>query len=648
MNDERQGPGDNPQDPNYSMQDHKSDVYDSGLEPKGNERRRDQTTRDVPLKTDDGVDPSIVDALRSELNATRRALKSERGRASELQEILDGRGELVGYEAPSEPDTNDLSRERNTTRRAEPNNQELTQSLARLTQAVDQLMKDREQTSRNLEQITQVLDRLTQTGPPPPPTAQPGTPPPIEGPTNPFTAFGPAATGMVTTTQPSDQPGTGSGLRPGTAEQTPGQNGTTPLTLAHATPTDESQKIWWRRARLTAGVLIALVIVFSFFLPFILPISDQGVVNAQLHWVEAPIAGNVKPQGIKLGQIVDNDQPMGEVVNNRIDTSRMNDLRAAEREANRRVERLQAELADLERERVRLADALRRIKADLLSRLDIREQQERASQATLRLQENDLRAELTRLAQSAEDRADGSISLVSRNELDRLERELEIVQSQQDIIDADLSLIRQERGTVSAGLFTDMDAPVEYLRAQEVDDRISALHREITSQQRVAEDLIVQIREEDDRLAQLRRAELLAPIAGPVWQIKVTPDAYVSQNERMIAIADASTTAIDAFFHQRHDDSISVGDRALVHLIGEDQTVVGRVSLKHNRDEDRDNDDEFAYDIQGIDDRHMRVTIRFDQEIPGRIGQRARVMITGDNPGLLKRMAMAAYSFLSF
>ena len=83
-------------------------------------------------------------------------------------------------------------------------------------------------------------------------------------------------------------------------------------------------------------------------LPYALPISGDCVVNARLAWVHAPIQGHVRPANHQQGHLLSMGEPLGEIVNPRVDTARIDDLITRRASIAGHRESLRQELAELE------------------------------------------------------------------------------------------------------------------------------------------------------------------------------------------------------------------------------------------------------------------------------------------------------------
>ena len=75
----------------------------------------------------------------------------------------------------------------------------------------------------------------------------------------------------------------------------------------------------------------------------------------------------------------------------------------------------------------------------------------------------------------------------------------------------------------------------------------------------------------------LRRAVVRSPVDGAVTNVSLEPGDYVSTGKAVMALVDGETLRIEGYFEETKLPEIRVGDRVVVHLMGEPQMLTGRV-----------------------------------------------------------------------
>jgi RND family efflux transporter MFP subunit len=86
----------------------------------------------------------------------------------------------------------------------------------------------------------------------------------------------------------------------------------------------------------------------------------------------------------------------------------------------------------------------------------------------------------------------------------------------------------------------------------------------------------------------LERSEVRASVSGPLTNFDLRPGAYVTAGKGVAALIDAQSLHVDGYFEETKLPMIHVGDRAEVHLMGENKKIIGRVEGIAGGIEDRE------------------------------------------------------------
>jgi multidrug resistance efflux pump len=96
--------------------------------------------------------------------------------------------------------------------------------------------------------------------------------------------------------------------------------------------------------------------------------------------------------------------------------------------------------------------------------------------------------------------------------------------------------------------------------------------------------------EADRDLAKLNldRSEVRASVNGPITNFNLRPGTYVTAGAGMAALIDEKTVHVEGYFEETKLPYIHIGDKARVHLMGEDSDLTGHVVSIAGGIEDRE------------------------------------------------------------
>jgi RND family efflux transporter MFP subunit len=86
----------------------------------------------------------------------------------------------------------------------------------------------------------------------------------------------------------------------------------------------------------------------------------------------------------------------------------------------------------------------------------------------------------------------------------------------------------------------------------------------------------------------LERSEVRASVNGPITNFDLRPGNYVAAGKGVAALIDRDSLHVDGYFEETKLPLIQVGDKAVVHMMGEDQAILGHVESVAGGIEDRD------------------------------------------------------------
>lgn len=86
----------------------------------------------------------------------------------------------------------------------------------------------------------------------------------------------------------------------------------------------------------------------------------------------------------------------------------------------------------------------------------------------------------------------------------------------------------------------------------------------------------------------LARSEVRASVNGRITNMELRPGNYVNTGKGVMALVDRDTLRVEGYFEETKLPRIHVGDRARIHLMGEDAVLTGRVESVAGGIEDRE------------------------------------------------------------
>jgi multidrug resistance efflux pump len=343
-----------------------------------------------------------------------------------------------------------------------------------------------------------------------------------------------------------------------------------PTAAAGSTATRAVTRVF--AARVLTGCLLGLAGLATATY-FLFRVSADGRVTSVSVAATATIAGSIVELAVDVGDTVEVGQPIARIVNDRIGRSRLEELGGRLAASLARVDAIDAEsrvkAREIERQRVTLGLHLEYRAIELETNLH----EAQAKLGSLAAKRDRLIAEYL-----AADALYGK-QLVSR--LDRARANSEHIASIRDV-EAQEALIAQidgRRKALAHGLFIGGDVPPEHLRVNDLTMRLADLREmreELTAN--IAE-LRRAVAAETKEVTKLSEAVIISPVRGSVFRRTASVDQYVAPGAELVEIVDASSTRIEASFHQRYQSDIHKGATVTVSPVGGHDRIPGTVLL---------------------------------------------------------------------
>lgn len=382
--------------------------------------------------------------------------------------------------------------------------------------------------------------------------------------------------------------------------------------------------------RFACAVTLIAVSLWALLLPPLFPYSSHAVVNTKVITIKAKEPGRLESLALARLDPVADGQEIARIARD------ADSLQRERQEADFTRQKIQVRLDSLDaviRVETGRLDALRAELEKSRGGLDrLQAQARRDSEDKVRL----LKSELTeRRATEARVEPLYKEGIVTGAQWSRTRAET--LDSERALREAEAQL-----AVLTEGLAGGADPAREALEGYAT--RMLGLEREIGGLNLQRIDLAAQLAEIDQRIASLSARQnenpgytLATPVSGLVWRQLAVPGEIVAEGQPLAQIADDSALFVEAYFRRDFLNSISVGDRANIYLIGGGRYVAGHVT--EVQAQERANREPDIINTAPLDPSMLRVRIALDPDVAdgAPLGALAKVLITSGKPSVVER-----------
>jgi multidrug resistance efflux pump len=382
--------------------------------------------------------------------------------------------------------------------------------------------------------------------------------------------------------------------------------------------------------RLVCAITLIGVSLWALLLPPLFPYSAHAVVNTKVVTVKAKEPGRIESlPAARLAVVKNGDEIVRIARDEETLQRRRQDAEFTRQKIQVRLDSLDAAIK-VEMTRLAAAKAEQEKSREGLGRLQVQARENTTDKVRLRKEELDeKRAAEARVAPLFKE------GIVTAAQWSRTRGET---------LDAERSLreAESELAVLSEGLSSNADPARDAIEG--LATRTLGLEREISGLNLQRIDLTSQISELDARIAATssRLSEgtaypLVTPINGIIWRQFVVPGETLVEGQPIVEIADGASLFVEAYFRRDFLNSITVGDRANIYLIGGGKYVGGHVA--EVQVQERANREPDIINTAPLDPSMLRIRIELD---PGeaanvQLGSLAKVLITSGRAGVFER-----------
>ncbi|MDG4721093.1 MULTISPECIES: HlyD family secretion protein [Thalassospira] len=327
--------------------------------------------------------------------------------------------------------------------------------------------------------------------------------------------------------------------------------------------------------RLVVAVVIVVIAVWQLAPLTVSDIRPNGVVNAKLVTIQAPISGQLVRAIPDVGEPVSTGTIVTRITDDTEPQALLAQLDGENQLLRSRQTALVEKLATLNTLRDELSGRVREMisgsKESLRYKLLEAEARQKSWNSVVKEREMSLRRQKTLLA-------DGHVAQVRVDEAESL---LEQARQEFERASADRERYSKEAGSLDKGIFVgdgQNDVPYSQQRLDEVVLAIADLNVQLAETRGRMSSIERQLREETMRAGRRESMLVRSPIDGLVWRRMATELATVTKNNDLAKLLDCSEIRVEVPVDESLSDTIATGTQVTVRLQGSPETYKGVVS----------------------------------------------------------------------
>lgn len=297
-------------------------------------------------------------------------------------------------------------------------------------------------------------------------------------------------------------------------------------------------------------------------------VSADATVNARLTTLRAPIDGTLSLTVKKIGARLSKGERLGEVEDNRADTTRLADLQRIEASLRADANKIEKQKHNVIAARLTLVGHAEEYRQGRISQLQARLSEAKAAidAANARYRESegtfvrakDLSSRGVQTAANFDKAQSGyEISL----------QDIEVAKQKVAYLNIELEAARN--GTYLGDSYN--DAPYSLQRIRELDLRLSEMDTDLAFVRERQAQVLSQVSEERIRLSLLTGAEIATSARGIVWDYLANNGETVRKGQDLLRIVDCDTVMVTASVSERLYNRLKTGDAAQFRLLGDEK-----------------------------------------------------------------------------
>jgi multidrug resistance efflux pump len=314
-----------------------------------------------------------------------------------------------------------------------------------------------------------------------------------------------------------------------------------------------------------AGLVLLIVGGYVLIGEHLAGISIAATVNARITTLRAPIEGRLALRGANIGTRIAHNQTVASLADDRIDNTRLADLKYAEEGVKADLAKIQSQRDDLIQARETLSAHAANYRTGRIEQLGARLAEAKAVREAVLSRVREHGNALKRARELSER------GVQTAANLDRAQSSEEIAQEDLKAATQRIAYLTIELEAARTDTFLGdsyNDAPYSLQRIRELDLRIAELNTDeghLTAKLKQTQERVA---EEIRRLNKLTAAELAAPADGLLWEYLANTGEVVRKGQDLVKLVDCTTVMITAAVNERLYNTLRQGDPAQFRLLG--------------------------------------------------------------------------------
>jgi multidrug resistance efflux pump len=366
-----------------------------------------------------------------------------------------------------------------------------------------------------------------------------------------------------------------------------------------------------RTIRITIGVILLIIFIISVVPNFYLNTSSDGIITARTTTITSPIEGVLHfPKDVKYGDYFKKDQLIGEVVNDRIDFSTLQELITEKKTLEGRIESFTKRIKRYKALNAELRKAVKNFQD-----FSAKKFQSQVKQAKNKIKHQ----------QAEFDRAKKEYLAVKRLEKVRAVRTRELEKAEANFLKSSELLRESEEflkelenylAATNAGTFLGQgnnDSPYSKQRMDQLVIELALADTAVKEATNRLEGINQQIEKERERLKKMKRFKVIAPFDGLVWQKPLTEGSTVVIGSELIVILDCSKIFLEVMLSESQFDNIKAGQEIKYRLFGDVKFHKGTIVALRGAQSKMDEKNKAA-SLKKDEKREFRIWIKITPE----------------------------------
>jgi multidrug resistance efflux pump len=340
-------------------------------------------------------------------------------------------------------------------------------------------------------------------------------------------------------------------------------------------------RLVFRIVRVLTGLLLIALSLLAMLPPTLFPVSSRGIVNARVALIRSPIPGEVTGVAADVGSIIKPRELLCSIKNDRVvQTQEVEQIRTelAKLKTEERSVRteFEAKSAKLKHHSAVLKGFLERVQRRVELQLEDAKKLLRSKKEIAQLAKNEL--ERHRRLQDDE--------ILQRSTWAELQKTDALAQEALLVEESNVAQLANKLSNIRNGFMIDIES--EYTRylqlvttlQVDVDEKGIKL-KQLAGYQ---EDLSERLEKAKELVEKLSQQTVRSTTGCRILKREATEGQFVAEGGELFRFANASSLHVEAIFDNRYNGAVSVGDRAIIYLLGDRREIPAKVMAVHVAD----------------------------------------------------------------